>query len=117
MTLCDCRYGWRWVLRTFSLLSLLAALAGCSMVTLKSPGSRRAQVTSDDGLTPGRRGSLLVSLVLGRELAASPRLAAYLLFSVADFLAFCAIYIPYTHLPPLAAAHGVSPSHAALLIR
>ena len=86
------------------------------MVTLKSPGSRRAQVTSDD-LTPGRRGSLLVSLVLGRELAASPRLAAYLLFSVADFLAFCAIYIPYTHLPPLAAAHGVSPSHAALLIR
>ena len=87
------------------------------MITLKSPSHRRAQLTSDDVTSHDVRGNLIVSLVLGRELAASPRLPAYLLFSVADFLAFCAIYIPYTHLPPLAVAHGVTPSHAALLIR
>ena len=109
-------------MRTFSLLSLLGALAGSSMITLKSSGSRGQSSpargrTSDDALTPGRRGNMLVSLVLGREVAASPRLPAYLLFTVSDFFAFCAIYIPYTHLPPLATAHGVSPSHAALLIR
>ena len=107
-------------MRTFSLLSLLGAVAGCSMITLKSSGSRgqsAARLTSYDGLTRGRRGNMLVSLVLGRELASSPRLPAYLLFTVSDFFAFCAIYIPYTHLPPLATAHGVSPSQAALLIR
>ena len=107
-------------MRTFSLLSLLGAVAGCSMIPVKTPGSRgqsAARVTSHDGLTRGRRGNMLVSLVLGREVAASPRLPAYLLFTVSDFFAFCAIYIPYTHLPPLATAHGVSPSQAALLIR
>ena len=109
-------------MRTFSLLSLLGALAGCTMVTLKSSGSRGQSSpargrTSDGDLTPGRRGNMMLSLVLGTEVAASPRLPAYLLFTVSDFFAFCAIYIPYTHLPPLATAHGVSPSHAALLIR
>ena len=104
-------------MRTFSLLSLLGAVAGCSMIPVKSPGARgqpAARVTSHEGLT---RGNMVVSLVLGREVAASPRLPAYLLFTVSDFFAFCAIYIPYTHLPPLATAHGGSPSQAALLIR
>ena len=50
------------------------------------------------------------------QVAASPQLPAYLLFTVSDLLAFTAIYIPYTHLPPLARAHGLAPSHAALLI-
>lgn len=109
-------------MRTFSLLSLLGALAGCTMVTLKSSGSRGQSSpargrTSDGALTPGSRGNMMLSLVLGTEVAASPRLPAYLLFTVSDFFAFCAIYIPYTHLPPLATAHGVSPSHSALLIR
>ena len=51
-----------------------------------------------------------MQVLLGRELAASPRLGPYTMFTVADFLAFCAIYIPYTHLPPLAVAHGVTPA-------
>ena len=85
------------------------------MITLRSPSSPRTQPSPR--VTSRGRGRLLASLVLGQEVAASPRLPAYLLFTVSDFLAFCAIYIPYTHLPPLATAHGVSPSHAALLIR
>ena len=56
-----------------------------------------------------------MQVLLGRELAASPRLGPYTMFTVADFLAFCAIYIPYTHLPPLAVAHGVTPAKVATI--
>ena len=37
------------------------------------------------------------------------RLLTFLLFSLSDFLAFVAIYIPYTYLPPLAIAHNILP--------
>ena len=37
------------------------------------------------------------------------RLLTFLLFAVSDFLAFVAIYIPYTYLPPLALAHNILP--------
>ena len=57
----------------------------------------------------------LMQVLLGRELAASPRLGPYAVFTVADFLAFCAIYIPYTHLPPLAVAHGVTPAKVSTI--
>ena len=56
-----------------------------------------------------------MQVLLGRELAASPRLGPYTMFTVADFLAFCAIYIPYTHLPPLAVAHGVTPAKVSTI--
>ena len=57
----------------------------------------------------------MMQVLLGRELAASPRLGPYAVFTVADFLAFCAIYIPYTHLPPLAVAHGVTPAKVSTI--
>ena len=37
------------------------------------------------------------------------RLLTFLLFGLSDFLAFVAIYIPYTYLPPLALAHNILP--------
>ena len=55
-------------------------------------------------------------LVLGDDLASHSMLPSYFLFTLSDFLAFTAIYIPYTHLPPLAKAHGVSAGDAAFLI-
>ena len=43
-----------------------------------------------------------LSIILGEELALSRSLGVFSLIVLADFLAFTAIYIPYTHLPPLA---------------
>jgi len=59
---------------------------------------------------------LLLQLTLGKELARSNRLLTFLLFALSDFLAFVAIYIPYTYLPPLALAHNILPGDAAFLI-
>ena len=44
-----------------------------------------------------------------KVISAHCRLLTFLLFSLSDFLAFVAIYIPYTYLPPLAIAHNILP--------
>ena len=90
-------YGWRWVLRALSLFALVGVLCGSVMVPV--------DITEDDGHNgrcPPKKRSRLVSMVLGDDLAKSRRLSVYYIFTFADFLAFTAIYIPYTHLPPLA---------------
>jgi len=43
-------------------------------------------------------------------------LKVFILIVIADFFAFTAIYIPYTHLPPLAKIAGVSSGDAVFLI-
>ena len=89
-------YGWRWVLKTLSAFSLLGVLCGSVMVPIDIP-----EEEIEVNRRPRKR-SRLVSIVLGDDLAKSRRLGVYYLFTFADFLAFTAIYIPYTHLPPLA---------------
>ena len=93
-------YGWRWVMRTLSGLALLGVLCGATM----APVSSVSRVETPDTETQTRKGggNKVMTLVLGADLATSTRLPSYLLFTLSDFLAFVAIYIPYTHLPPLA---------------
>merc|ERR1712156_990804 len=65
-----------------------------------------------------RRGVMqkLLSLLLGEDLALNRNLGIFIVITLADFLAFTAIYIPYTHLPPLAKFVGISSRNAAFLI-
>ena len=46
--------------------------------------------------------SKTLSVILGEELTNSKGLGLFSMIVLADFLTFTAIYIPYTHLPPLA---------------
>ena len=49
------------------MLSLLGVLAGCTMIT-KSSGARSQETgTTQEQTGRGQRGSILLSLVLGRE--------------------------------------------------
>ena len=90
-------YGWRWVLRALSCFALIGLLCGSVMVPVDMPEDELA-----NSRTSSKKRSRLVSFVLGDDLSKSKRLNVYYLFTCADFLAFTAIYIPYTHLPPLA---------------
>jgi len=119
------RHGWRWVMRMFSGLCLLCTFCGALMATdLRGPtgAAEEEQDAADkrgeeeDGGDKGPEPHLLLQLALGKELARSNRLLTFLLFSLSDFLAFVAIYIPYTYLPPLAIAHNILPGDAAFLI-
>ena len=113
-------HGWQWVMRLFSLLALVGAGAGLTMLpaTPSSPATHESE--SRDHKTRvhsvDSRGSRVVSWVLGDELASHKKLLCYTVFTLSDFLSFCAIYIPYTHLPPLARSHGVQAGDAAFLI-
>ena len=113
-------HGWQWVMRLFSLLALVGAGAGLTMLpaTPSSPATHESE--SCDHKTRvhsvDSRGSRVVSWVLGDELASHKKLLCYTVFTLSDFLSFCAIYIPYTHLPPLARSHGVQAGDAAILI-
>eukprot|EP00092_Neocalanus_flemingeri_P022081 GFUD01023950.1.p1 GENE.GFUD01023950.1~~GFUD01023950.1.p1 ORF type:complete len:442 (-),score=61.43 GFUD01023950.1:20-1345(-) len=103
-------YGWRWVLRTFSAFSLVGVLCGAVMVPVDLPEEDFSK------RSPPKKRSRLLSYVLGDDLSKSRRLGTYYLFTLADFLAFTAIYIPYTHLPPLAKYRNISSGDAAFLI-
>ena len=90
-------YGWRWVLRALSAFALVGVLCGSVMVPVDIP-----EDDSHNSRCPPKKRHRLISAVLGEDLAKSRRLGVYYLFTFSDFLAFTAIYIPYTHLPPLA---------------
>jgi MFS family permease len=118
------RHGWRWVVRTLSGLCLLCTACGALMAPALTgaPGmvvatgdreERRRQVEERNEGPPARR---ILVFALGRELADTNRLATFLLVVLADFIAFMAIYIPYTYLPPLAIADGILPGDAAFII-
>jgi len=103
-------FGWRWVLRSFSAFSLVGVLCGAVMVPVDIPDEDHHR------RSPPKKRGRLVSFVLGDDLSKSRRLSTYYLFTLADFLAFTAIYIPYTHLPPLAKYRNITPGDAAFLI-
>jgi len=54
--------------------------------------------------------------VMDPSLFSSPNFPTFLIVLLADFSAFFGIYIPYTHLPPLALARNISAEDAAFLI-
>ena len=86
-------------------LALLGALAGASMTPPRAGQQPGLEQTGGAGGARRERkegGKAVLSMLLGPDLAISSSLPTYLLFAVSDFLSFVAIYIPYTHLPPLA---------------
>ena len=94
-------YGWRWVVRTMAGLALLGTICGAAM----TPGQEvSVDQSGPAGVRRERKGSseAMLSILLGPDLAHSSSLPTYLLFALSDFLSLVAIYIPYTHLPPLA---------------
>ena len=110
-------FGWRWVFRAFSAISLFCVLCGASMAPVDSDeGDDQEQgSTSFRNNSQGFKSKAL-AFFLGKDLASNENVGVFVLVAVADFLAFTAIYIPYTYLPPLAKVAGVSPEDAAFLI-
>ena len=100
--------GWRWVVRTLAGLALLGVLAGASMTPAQGQSGLQQAGGAAGTRREGKGGSQAVlSVLLGPDLAHSSSLPTYLLFAVSDFLSFVAIYIPYTHLPPLAKVNNL----------
>ena len=95
------RFGWRWVVRSLAGLALVGVVCGASMTPSQEVSLEQAV---PGGARRERKGSrkAMLSILLGSDLAHSSSLPIYLLFALSDFLSFVAIYIPYTHLPPLA---------------
>ena len=97
-------FGWRWVFRTFSAICLWCVLCSSAMTPvddreeIKEESIRRSRIDKKDLKNKA------LSIILGEDLACSKSLAVFALVVLADFFAFTAIYIPYTHLPPLAKA-------------
>ena len=89
------------MLRSLAGLALLAVACGAAMTPSQE---LRLEQPGPAGARGERKGSskAMLAMVLGSDLAHSSSLPTYLLFALSDFLSFVAIYIPYTHLPPLA---------------
>ena len=58
----------------------------------------------------------LLSWLVGSSLASSPTLPLFLMVMLGDFLATMSLTIPYTFLPAMAVAQGISAQDAAFLI-
>ena len=99
-------YGWRWVFRTFSAICFCCMFCGASMVPVwedhQDSETIEQKLGSVKNETREKSKNKALSIILGEELALSRSLGVFSLIVLADFLAFTAIYIPYTHLPPLA---------------
>ena len=109
--------GWRAVLRTFSGLCMACVVCGAALTSPAGPDSVPAPAPqSTESPNTSKPGSRLLGLVLGPALAASPALPIFTLILLADFFTFAAVYIPYSHLPGLAMARGLSPGQTAAVI-
>jgi len=111
------RFGWRWVMRSFSILCLGCIFCGMCMV----PKSAENQDEEDDQPKIQKETSEPEKLrgnyrVMDPSLFSNPNFPTFLIVLLADFSAFFGIYIPYTHLPPLALAKNISAEEAAFLI-
>ena len=101
------QWGWRWVMRTFSGLSLVGVLCGATMVPVVTTEPDKPAYFSFNSEhqrnTNRSRGIFkLFKYIVGEDLIDSPRLGNYFLFVLTDFLTFVSVYIPYTHLPSFA---------------
>ena len=98
-------YGWRWVFRAFSAISFFCMFGSASMSPVIDESEENSKdeqkVSKEEHERKGLRKRTL-SVILGEELTNSRGLGLFSMIVLVDFLTFTAIYIPYTHLPPLA---------------
>jgi len=115
-------YGWRITFRVMSGICLGSVLCGAAMFPGKNCASGNEEEEEDESSIGFTQGSppkgwrWLLSLIVGPSLATSKSLPTFLIVMVGDFLATMSLYIPYTHLPEMAMARGVSSRNAAFLI-
>jgi len=110
-------YGWRWVLRTFSAICLFCTICGAAMVPVDVPSNTRKKYeienkSPEDTSTCKK----IMGMAIGKELIENPGIVLFFIVTIADFLAFTGIYIPYTHLPTLARSENIQPGDVAFLI-
>ena len=98
-------YGWRWVFRAFSAISFFCMFGSASMSPVFDESEENSEdeqeVRKEEDERKGLKSKTL-SVILGEELTNSKGLGLFSMIVFADFLTFTAIFIPYTHLPPLA---------------
>jgi len=112
------RYGWNWVFRFFAVLCGGCIACGALMFSKKTREEKEekkvetrleeSQKLVEELRTPYR--------VIDPALFNDPHFPTFLLVLLADFVAFIGIYIPYTHLPPLALSRNISAADSAFLI-
>lgn len=104
-------FGWRWTLRALACLTLFCSVCGMAM----APGPGKEDKT-DDNVEVVVKHKTIKDHILGVSLSRNPNINTMLLMMVGDAFATCALYIPFTHLPPLAIAAGVPAPKASFLI-
>jgi len=111
-------YGWRVVFRTFSVMCLGCVVCGLCMFNKKKGADEEDKPPEEAEKPDDTQVEKLRApyRVMDPSLYNNPNFPTFLIVVLADFMAFMGVYIPYTHLPPLALARNISASDAAFLI-
>jgi len=107
--------GWRWTFFCMGGICWICILCGASMTPVKQQKfpDEHAIMTSS---SPPSCMMKCISMVISKNLLASPSLSTFLLIALADCVASTSLYIPFTFLPDEATSSGVSISDASFLI-
>jgi len=108
------QWGWRGAMRGLSVLCLSCVLCGAAMTRGEHGKNEPANDRTEPCPPSSSRGFL--AKLLGAGLATSPLLPVFFLVALADALASCSLYIPFTHLPSAAENSGLSPEEGAMLV-
>ena len=114
------RWGWRGALQGLATLCLGSIAFGAAMFPAPNQAEsseEQEEVNSGQVEQVACRGwRWLLSWLVGSSLASSPTLPLFLMVMLGDFLATMSLTIPYTFLPAMAVAQGISAQDAAFLI-
>ena len=114
------RWGWRGALQGLATLCLGSIAFGAAMFPApnQAESSEEQQEVNSGQVEPVacRGWRWLLSWLVGSSLASSPTLPLFLMVMLGDFLATMSLTIPYTFLPAMAVAQGISAQDAAFLI-
>ena len=114
------RWGWRGALQGLATLCLGSIAFGAAMFPAPNQAEsseEQEEVNSEQAEPVACRGwRWLLSWLVGSSLASSPTLPLFLMVMLGDFLATMSLTIPYTFLPAMAVAQGISAQDAAFLI-
>lgn len=114
------RWGWRGALQGLATLCLGSIAFGAAMFPAPNQAEsseEQEEVNSEQAELVACRGwRWLLSWLVGSSLASSPTLPLFLMVMLGDFLATMSLTIPYTFLPAMAVAQGISAQDAAFLI-